>query len=210
MNPETASVEVQAEPIAVLSNACSYKIVVGIAILVILLIALSLLFIYQSRKVKQQSQELSMITLVSPSKNLSTTTPNTQAIQLSSSATIPDHEVINGISVPPEPDEKLNNSTLAGVDINNNGVRDDVERIIAKEFGNQPSKFQESIKFARIEQAFIASPSDLTRSAYLAAIPCTTLSETDTNKGTAVLLNTPDRQQQYGKLLAGASWGDCK
>lgn len=38
---------------------------------------------------------------------------------------------INGISVPPEPDATLNNATLAGVDSNNNGVRDDVERVIA-------------------------------------------------------------------------------
>lgn len=40
-------------------------------------------------------------------------------------------EVINGITVPPEPDSDLNNSTLAGIDVNKNGVRDDVERVIA-------------------------------------------------------------------------------
>lgn len=38
---------------------------------------------------------------------------------------------INGIAVPPEPDATLNNATVAGVDSNNNGVRDDVERKIA-------------------------------------------------------------------------------
>ncbi|PHR54702.1 MAG: hypothetical protein COA44_12500 [Arcobacter sp.] len=38
--------------------------------------------------------------------------------------------VINGHTLPPEPDEALNNSTLAGIDSNNNGVRDDVERKI--------------------------------------------------------------------------------
>lgn len=43
----------------------------------------------------------------------------------------PKYEVINGITVPPEPAPTLNNSTLAGVDINNNGVRDDIERFIA-------------------------------------------------------------------------------
>lgn len=40
-------------------------------------------------------------------------------------------EMINGISVPPEPDPTINNATLAGVDSNQNGVRDDVERVIA-------------------------------------------------------------------------------
>jgi hypothetical protein len=45
-------------------------------------------------------------------------------------------QVINGISVPPEPDPVVNNATLAGVDSNNNGVRDDVERKIAEKSVN--------------------------------------------------------------------------
>ncbi len=49
----------------------------------------------------------------------------------------PKYEVINGITVPPEPAPTLNNSTLAGVDINKNGVRDDVERLIARRASNQ-------------------------------------------------------------------------
>ena len=44
----------------------------------------------------------------------------------------PKMEVINGITVPPEPAPAINNATLAGVDVNNNGVRDDVERALAK------------------------------------------------------------------------------
>ena len=43
----------------------------------------------------------------------------------------PKMEVINGITVPPEPAPSINNATLAGVDANNNGVRDDVERMLA-------------------------------------------------------------------------------
>jgi len=39
-------------------------------------------------------------------------------------------KVINGHRLPPEPDETLNNSTLLGIDSNDNGVRDDVERWI--------------------------------------------------------------------------------
>jgi len=37
---------------------------------------------------------------------------------------------VNGHRLPPEPDPKVNNATLLGVDINKNGVRDDVERWI--------------------------------------------------------------------------------
>ena len=39
-------------------------------------------------------------------------------------------ETINGHVLPPEPDSIINNSTLLGIDSNNNGVRDDVERWI--------------------------------------------------------------------------------
>jgi len=43
-------------------------------------------------------------------------------------------ETINGHTLPPEPDPKINNSTLLGIDSNNNGVRDDVERWIYKTY----------------------------------------------------------------------------
>jgi len=38
--------------------------------------------------------------------------------------------VVDGHVLPPEPDPVLNNVTLLGIDVNNNGVRDDVERWI--------------------------------------------------------------------------------
>lgn len=43
-------------------------------------------------------------------------------------------ETINGHTLPPEPDPKINNSTLLGMDSNYNGVRDDVERWIYKTY----------------------------------------------------------------------------
>jgi hypothetical protein len=42
--------------------------------------------------------------------------------------------VVNGHVLPPEPDPAVNDSTLLGVDANNNGVRDDVERWIYEEY----------------------------------------------------------------------------
>ncbi|WP_324172615.1 hypothetical protein [Sulfurimonas sp.] len=41
---------------------------------------------------------------------------------------------INGYKLPPQPDETLNNSTLLGIDSNDNGVRDDVEIFIVKKY----------------------------------------------------------------------------
>ena len=56
-------------------------------------------------------------------------------------------ETINGIAVPPEPNPTTNNATLAGVDSNNNGVRDDVERKIAEKLSNQVD-FESAKKYA--------------------------------------------------------------
>ncbi len=42
--------------------------------------------------------------------------------------------IINGHVLPPEPDPELNNATLLGIDSNDNGVRDDVERSIYLQF----------------------------------------------------------------------------
>ncbi|WP_457597753.1 hypothetical protein [Hydrogenimonas sp.] len=41
---------------------------------------------------------------------------------------------VNGHRLPPEPDPKINNATLLGVDVNRNGVRDDVERWIYEKY----------------------------------------------------------------------------
>ena len=41
---------------------------------------------------------------------------------------------VNGHTLPPEPDKAVNDSTLLGIDVNDNGVRDDVERWIYEEY----------------------------------------------------------------------------
>jgi hypothetical protein len=44
--------------------------------------------------------------------------------------TYPPGTVINGYILPPEPDHEENDKTLLGIDVNHNGMRDDVERYI--------------------------------------------------------------------------------
>ncbi len=51
--------------------------------------------------------------------------------------------VVNGHTLPPEPDPAVNNSTLLGVDVNNNGVRDDVERWIYETYDEYTPCHQE-------------------------------------------------------------------
>ncbi len=49
---------------------------------------------------------------------------------LSNTVTLNIYWEVNGHRLPPEPDKALNDTTLLGIDTNNNGIRDDVERWI--------------------------------------------------------------------------------
>jgi len=66
-------------------------------------------------------------------------------------------ETINGHILPPEPDPKINNSTLLGIDSNNNGVRDDVERWIYKTY-DYPIERGIFMQSARAYQKVIVDP----------------------------------------------------
>ena len=70
-------------------------------------------------------------------------------------------EVINGYKLPPEPDETLNNSTLLGIDVNENGVRDDVERWVIHRYKDaHPIMTPLKLQAARAYQKVIVDPSN--------------------------------------------------
>ena len=66
-------------------------------------------------------------------------------------------EVINGYELPLEPDETLNNSTILGIDSNDNGIRDDVERKAIKTY-QEPIKVEPMLASLRIGQEILANP----------------------------------------------------
>ncbi len=71
------------------------------------------------------------------------------------------YKEINGHRLPPEPDEALNNATLLGIDSNNNGVRDDVERYIILRFAQEEypkTRTALALQYAWAEQKVIESP----------------------------------------------------
>lgn len=79
-------------------------------------------------------------------------------------------ESINGIVVPPEPPKQLNDLTLAGFDLNGNGVRDDVERWIAQNFGQSAKKRAALIQNASALQQFMTqSTPQVAATTYLGA-----------------------------------------
>ncbi|MCD6654315.1 MAG: Ig-like domain-containing protein [Sulfurovum sp.] len=71
-------------------------------------------------------------------------------------------EVINGHKLPPEPDAATNNATLLGIDINDNGVRDDVERYIIIRYASDPkyskTKTAIALQYAWASQKVLENP----------------------------------------------------
>jgi hypothetical protein len=70
-------------------------------------------------------------------------------------------EVIHGHQLPPEPDPAVNNSTLLGIDVNNNGVRDDVERYIIYRFSKEEypkTRTALALQYAWAMQKIIENP----------------------------------------------------
>jgi len=66
---------------------------------------------------------------------------------------------VNGHTLPPEPDPKVNNATLLGVDVNDNGVRDDVERWIYREYKDKhPIYIDISMQEARGNKLVLEHP----------------------------------------------------
>lgn len=120
---------------------------------------------------------------------------------------------INGISVPPEPDATLNNATLAGVDSNSNGVRDDVERKIAQA-STTAAQFDASIRLAKAYQEVIVNPTPISRENALlleSGIQCSNNGSTDIPASLSsaadksmesILFNTEDRKDKLHALHA--------
>lgn len=97
----------------------------------------------------------------------------------SSQISVTVYKEVNGYILPPEPDETLNNSTLLGIDVNNNGVRDDVERWIFLEMKiyNGYEKIEQAIAMqqAKANQMALADPAntdDKVHDAISAGVDC--------------------------------------
>ncbi|MDD5551343.1 MAG: hypothetical protein PHS34_08795, partial [Candidatus Omnitrophica bacterium] len=56
---------------------------------------------------------------------------------------------VMGTHLPPEPDSKLNNSTLEGIDANRNGIRDDVELAIFKLYPDSAKIRSGALQYAK-------------------------------------------------------------
>ena len=69
--------------------------------------------------------------------------------------------MINGHQLPSEPDETLNNATLLGVDVNDNGVRDDRERWIYDKYKDKhPIHIDVAMQAGRAWQQILKNPTE--------------------------------------------------
>lgn len=117
---------------------------------------------------------------------------------------------INGINVPPAPDAAANQATVAGVDSNNNSVRDDVERMLATDFGTQPTFYSKAMAFAATEQVAITKPAPTPEdiAAHLDLVRCVSEDQEfdDLDKITRAIIDTPERRNAYAKAFVGANF----
>ena len=120
----------------------------------------------------------------------------------------PKLEVINGITVPPEPAPAINNATLAGVDVNANGVRDDVEREIAKS-SQSNANFVTSVEYARQLQSFLKNqtvPTSAAEAMHIYMRPICAIQGKQNEyvdiKYKSLIFNTPARKAKYRDISA--------
>lgn len=117
----------------------------------------------------------------------------------------PDVDRVNGIAVPPVPDPVSNAATLDGIDVNANGLRDDIERKLAADFGAVPAEYAAAAVHARTLGAALVTPIETNLSAHLAVVSCTDAALLARLRAvTIATLDTPLRRKTYGEAFAGS------
>ena len=136
-----------------------------------------------------------------------------KAIEIINSTKITLDDVM-GKNLPPVPDQKINDSTIVGIDANKNGIRDDVELAIFKEYPNSAKIRAAELQYAQalqleLTQVFNSETlvaamqkEDLAFECLGFSGPDTSLSATKIREKdiTGVVLNTDLRKKQYSDI----------
>jgi len=126
------------------------------------------------------------------------------------------YKEINGYKLPPMPDEDLNNATILGIDVNNNEVRDDVERWIFDKY-KEPIVQAVALQNARAFSKILVDPSKAKEMKKFtsALIRCEIYYEYDSEnklkidshkESRPIILNTRERNRayyEYNQALSG-------
>lgn len=140
----------------------------------------------------------------------STQSEQSQGLTASKTSSAGKTETINGMTVPSEPDVKLNATTLAGVDSDKNGIRDDIDRILATDFGSSHPKIEALVAFAKAEQAMLLAGTQASVKTTDYIYVCSGLTAKETDVLTYKLLNTAERNRTYKTLMSNAPIMDIR
>ncbi|MDD4964222.1 MAG: hypothetical protein PHI11_09935 [Gallionella sp.] len=120
-------------------------------------------------------------------------------------------DTIYGIHVPPMPNSVTNQATLAGIDSDGNGIRDDIDRKLAIDFGSTPADYRIAVNHARTLQAALVIAGSVQIADHASAVSCAPrglLMRLKSN--TLATLNTPERGAAYGAAFAGVLIKACR
>lgn len=122
--------------------------------------------------------------------------------------------VINGVKVPPVPDPIENNKTLGGIDTDNNGVRDDIDRLIAEKFPDNPALRAGVAKYEGAVRTAIMQPSKKNVFRAMAALACEGSRNKEERQALSeiehVMTNTVERGRADAQVFAGATGMGCE
>jgi hypothetical protein len=140
--------------------------------------------------------------------------------------------IVNDYTLPPEPDKTLNDSTLLGIDVNGNGVRDDVERWIYEKYKDKhPIHIDIAMQAGRAYKLVLETPErakeihdEVSAPSYCESYykiyakyfnESTLVNNDITNEyfRTSIMFNTQERKMiylKYDKLLSGDSYSTPK
>ncbi len=144
--------------------------------------------------------------------------------KVSNTVTVVVYKEINGYILPPEPDKTINNATLLGVDSNDNGVRDDVERYVIKTYGKEKIAVEIGFQVARAYNVVIENPDNAEETtkvmedaqdcesyfknyADLFGDPLVLNQEINTKQFESMILNTKERIGAYLRYNSALSGG---
>ena len=128
---------------------------------------------------------------------------------------------VDGKHLPPEPDAKLVNATVEGVDANTNGIRDDVELAIFKKYPNSPkirAAELQNAKSIQLEQVSVFNSQTLVAAmqegdrAFFCVGDVQTQSDKEIKAVEEMMINTDLRRQKRKDLYERfmTSYGDLK
>jgi len=114
---------------------------------------------------------------------------------------------IDGQYLPPPPDRAKVNATIAGIDANDNGIRDDVELAIFAEYPTSTATRAAELQYAMTEQMFLTDVFDQNTWKAVAdqddrAYQCVAAHSAETDIVEALVVNTPERQQKFDEVFS--------